>query len=543
MAPPKGPHRFKSSRPTLRALVTALACFAPLFVATFAQAEICPDDQPSWIRGRVVVAAPNLGQVERGVGEIFVYAHTPGASAPGARFIAVSDQEGHFCIRDMPPGRWILTSFEPFHFRPFVMELDCTSGATCDAGTVALDTAMVRISDDYVDFGGDWWGGPWAQSVRMPAGSQALAKITIRSGAGSTNEIRVLSEPRLDAPSLASAWLQIPNNPGGGRGSAFFEPGQARVVEGQELLVVLEGGSAPWRVGADPYPGGQMFKLVDGGLEAVAGQDMSLALDVDGPDGLATSHLNLGGPEVAFGSVVIQSFTARSYDIQHVSAFTGEPSGARRIQASIHASPDGPAIGPVKETVGLAQQGVALAWLPGAVPVEPGQRYYLKLTFPEGQYGVYRHSQTPGGTDPAPGQTLTADGNPVGGAIWGRVMGAALPPEDDPVEPPDAGVMDATNDAAPPTDDIQNDDAAQSDDTTNSQDSAVADAPPTQNDANDNNPDDPNLQDEQTPRTLTKGCACQQPGNAPSPMPLWPALLLFGVLALHLTQRRRPNQT
>ena len=151
--------------PTVRLLLAA----AVLLASIPAHAEICPGDQPTWISGRTVVWEPNLDPPQlRGVGEVFVYAYEPGESTAGTRFMAVSDPDGYFCIHDTTEGDWAVTSFEPFHFRPFVREIHCDP-AGCDLGEIQLDQPMVRISDDYIDYGDDWWGGPWARPRRPPA--------------------------------------------------------------------------------------------------------------------------------------------------------------------------------------------------------------------------------------------------------------------------------------------------------------------------------------------------------------------------------------
>ena len=117
-----------------------------------AVAEVCPDDEPTAINGRVVVWEDNLDPpAMRGVGEVFVYAFEPGDSTEGTRFMAVTDGDGHFCIHDTFEADWVVTSYEPFTFRPFVTEIHCAPDA-CGLGEIQLDEQMVRISDDYVDY-------------------------------------------------------------------------------------------------------------------------------------------------------------------------------------------------------------------------------------------------------------------------------------------------------------------------------------------------------------------------------------------------------
>ena len=87
-------------------------------------------------------------------------------------------------------------------------------------GEIRLDEHMFRISDDYVNFGSDWWGGPFAQSIVMPAASVSLVKVTFRSGAGSTNAVNVYQGQDLSVAPVGSSSLSIPGNPGGGRGTA-----------------------------------------------------------------------------------------------------------------------------------------------------------------------------------------------------------------------------------------------------------------------------------------------------------------------------------
>ena len=91
-----------------------------------ASAERCPSSEPTSIRGRVVVHEPNKNPPGlRGVGEVFVYAYPVGRPDSGKRKIAVTDPKGHFCIHDTAAGKWVVTSAQPFQFRPFVRQLDC----------------------------------------------------------------------------------------------------------------------------------------------------------------------------------------------------------------------------------------------------------------------------------------------------------------------------------------------------------------------------------------------------------------------------------
>ncbi len=67
---------------------------------------------------------------------------------------------------------------------------------------------------------------------------------------------------------------------------------------------------------------------------------------------------------------------------------------------------DGAAISPVRQTIGLEQQGVGFAWFDDEVPVVPGQVYVVRFAFPSG-FGV----------------AYARDGE-----IWGRVMGPSTQP-------------------------------------------------------------------------------------------------------------------
>ena len=67
------------------ALLGLLAALVPRPAA----AEQCPPTEPTWLGGRVVVWEPNLNPAQfRGMGEVFVYAFTPGDSQPDTRFMA-----------------------------------------------------------------------------------------------------------------------------------------------------------------------------------------------------------------------------------------------------------------------------------------------------------------------------------------------------------------------------------------------------------------------------------------------------------------------
>lgn len=406
-----------------------------------ARAERCPANQPAWLRGRVVVNEPNLKPPAlRGVGEVFVFAYQRGATPASLRRMAVTDSDGYFCIHDTVPGEWAVTSLEPFTFRPFVRELTCAAGA-CDLGEVRVDENLFRISDDYVNFEQDgtmWWGGPYAQTIVFPAGATQVTKVTIRSGAGSVNPVKAFAGETVSGQPIASSVLRIPNSTGGGRGTAFFHPGQWRVSGGEKYTLLFEGGMAPWRLAQDAYPAGQMFTVAGATLNALAGKDLCTTVDFDGLDGNVTNFvMGMNGAYIWVGATVAQSFVAHSSDITHASVFTGTPAGFRRVRASISESLNGPAIGPEKETIGLDQQGVAFAWFKGEVPVTPGKTYFVRFNFPEGGRAVYTQDKDPQGNPPFPPGTLYADGNVQQGALAGRVLGTM------PVAVADAGVTDA----------------------------------------------------------------------------------------------------
>ncbi len=390
---------------------------------SLAPAEICPQNNPEWMDGRIIVWEPNLEPpVFRGVGEVFVYAYERGDSTVDTRFIAVTDPDGYFCIHDTSPGDWVITVFEPFVFRPIVAEITCTAGE-CDAGEIRVDQ-MIRISDDYLDYGPDWYGYSFAQTLLMPEGAVSVAKMSFRSGGGDNVEVLVYDGVTAQGPTIGSSWLRVPGP--GGRDSALFVPGALAVEPGQVITVVGQGGWAPWRTTGDSYPDGQGYTL-DGeaNLQPIADTDISVAADIDGPDGNLTNFLVLASDGAYSGTTFAQSFVARTRAVTHASVFTGPPDGLRRMQASIGASPDGPAIGPVKETKGLQQQGVAFAWFDGEVPVTPGETYYLRITYPEQSHVTYTRHLDPAGNDLYPGGSLAVDGNAVSGYLWGRILGPA----------------------------------------------------------------------------------------------------------------------
>ena len=463
-----------------------------LFLSNSALAEICPDTEPTAISGRVVVWEANLDPPsQRGVGEVYVYAFEPGDSTEGTRFMAVSDDEGYFCIHDTFEADWVVTSFEPFTYRPFVRELHCSSGA-CDLGDLQLDQTMVRISDDYVDYQDGWWGGPFAQTVVMPAGAESLVKVSMRSATESTNDVNVY-EWGGAGPAVGTSVLQFPSTAGGGRATAFFQPGEAQVVPGTTYQITLEGGSAAYRVDDDIYAPGEMLWWDNDIWVPIAGTDLCLTLDVDGPDGNLTSFLSGGQDGWVYGTTVGQSFVARSEAITHASFVVGSPCDFCRIQASISQTFDGPAIGPIKETTGLHEQGVAFAWFDDEVPVEPGHTYFIRYHFPVDWSVAYTRTQDPSGNDPYALGESYADGAPQGTDLWGRVLG---PTEATPSDDDDNSDDDVTGD-----DDVANDDDQGDDDSS---------AGPQSNDDDE-----------------ASGCSCSTNSSATSILTLALALVFF----------------
>jgi len=359
--------------------------------------------------------------------------------------MAVSDGDGYFCIHDTLEGEWVVTSFEPFTFRPFVRELTCTAG-TCDLGDVRVDEHLLRISDDFVGFGDGWWGGAVAQTVIMPERASFLVKVTFRSGAESTNDVRVYSGEGVSTDPLAIEHLHFSGHAGSSRATATFAPGAVAVEPGGTYTIVLGGGSAPWRLTGDAYNSGQMFSVDEGArsITPIPDTDLCLTMDVDGPDGNVTSFNVAGNDGFTFGYTVVQSFVARSTAITHASLVSGTPDGLRRIRASIHDSIDGPAIGPVRETQGLGQQGVAFGWFADEVPVTPGDTYYLRFEFPDsGGYAVYTRTSDPNGSPVYPEGRLYANDDEQEGSIWGRIMGPFV---EEPLDPDGDGDADTDRD-------------------------------------------------------------------------------------------------
>ena len=423
-------------------LVTAAIC---LLLAGPAVAEICPDDQPTAMRGRVVVWEDNLDPPAwRGVGEVFVYAYGPGDHVGQPRTMAVSDGDGHFCVHDTTEGEWVVTAFEPFTYRPFVREIQCAPGA-CDLGDLALDDALVRISADDVDYQDGWWGGPFGQTLVMPPGAVSLSKISFRSAAASTNDVEV-SEWGGSGPVLATATVGFPDTPGGGRATAFFQPGEAAVDDQTTYFVSLGGGSAAYRAG-DIYAGGEMYGWDSDIWVPVGGTDLCLTLDVDGVDGNLTSYISGGQDGWVYGDTVGQSFVARSEAITHAAFVVGTPCDLCTIQASIGETFDGPAIGPVKETRGVHEQGVAFAWFSDEVPMIAGHEYFVRYHFPDGWSVAYSWSADAAGDDVYEAGDAWADGNAQGTDLWGRVMGPMeIPGDDDDVADDDTADDDDSSD-------------------------------------------------------------------------------------------------
>ena len=384
-----------------------------------AAAEECPSSEPTSIRGRVVVDEPNKNPPGlRGIGEVFVYAYPVGRPDTGKRKIAVTDPKGHFCIHDTNAGKWIVTSAQPFQFRPFVETLDCQAGS-CDLGEIRLDESLLRISDDFVSYDSNWWGGPYAQTITVPSGAASINAITFRSAGQSSPEVQVLKGKTISGSPLARDTIGFPGNPGGSRETAFFEPGELTVTPNQTYTVYFNGSGGLWRLGGDSYGGGEMFDAGGGSLSAISGTDMCLTADVDGPDGNLTSHYSGGQSGAVQGNVVAQQFVARSEAITHVTIFVGPPKGTHEIRVSIGETPEGPAIGAARETGVLHQQPGAFAWAPGAVDVTPGQKYWVRFEFPEARKSVYFDEDNPAGGP------LWVDGTQKKGAFWGRVMGPA----------------------------------------------------------------------------------------------------------------------
>ncbi|QQR91280.1 MAG: hypothetical protein IPJ88_06010 [Myxococcales bacterium] len=422
-------------------VLRALAATLSFGIGSTAYAEQCPNDQPSWIRGRAVY---NEQGVSRTLGEVYVYAYERGQSTANTRYIAVTDNDGYLCIHDTGYGEWVVTVYEPFTFRPIVRELNCSASA-CDLGDLHLDTAL-RISDDHLGYDGNWWGGSFAQTVLMPEDSLSLVKVSFRDGAAQNPiSIQVFEGQQATGTPIGSAGLRVLSL--SNRDSAVFQPGEVLVNPGELYTFVGSGGWAPWRDTGDRYPSGQGFSVDgNGALSELSNQDIALNLDIDGPDGNLTSMYVHYNDSAEGGSDFAQSFIARSASITHASVFVGGGSGLRRIQAFISATKDGPAIGPIKESKGLPEQGVAFAWFANEVPTVVGQTYFLRIHYPTGSFSLYTRRQVPRSDPNATSQTesdaykageLWVNGGLAQGDLSGRILGPA--PEQSSSSQSDAG--------------------------------------------------------------------------------------------------------
>ncbi|MBS1119786.1 MAG: hypothetical protein H6Q90_2014 [Deltaproteobacteria bacterium] len=382
-----------------------------------ARAETCPENQPGWMRGRAIVFEPNLTPPgDRGIGEIFAFAFRRGDSEPGTRYLAVSDSDGNLCIHDTSAGEWVVTSLEPFTFRPIVREVTCTA-RSCDMGELHFEA--LRVSDDYVEYNTDWWSGSLAETITVPEGATSLAKLTFRSGAESRNAVEVHRGLDVTGEPIARSSISFPG--GGGRATAAFAPG-VPLTPGETLTIAVLGSWAPYRLG-DVYAGGAAYQVGDDhSLNPIANTDLCFNLDLDS-GGSATSFLVSANDGYEFGSDLAQEFVAHSTAITHASAFTGGPEGFRRVRIFVSETPNGPPIGPVKETIGLHDQGIAVAWFADELPVTIGQHYYLRVQYPELGHATYTRKQLPDRSAPYPDLVLRVDGNPVDGSLVGRVMG------------------------------------------------------------------------------------------------------------------------
>lgn len=416
--------------------LSAYLCLASIGTATAAP---CPDtpEASHWVRGRLMVRAANLGPDEiRGVGEVYVYAYKKSTSSQGSAYWTMSDNNGDFCLENTAQGSWVVTVFEPFHFRPFVREVDSVL-STCHMGNIFLDSSMLTISDDYVEGSYREWGGPALQSVVLPENTVAMIKVTFRSAAFGQNYVELYEGEGATLSSmslLGTSSLQFPE-PYGGRGTAVFQAGGLPGVPGNAYTVLLAGESAPYRLTDNAYSQGQMYDLSGENLVARTNEDLCLHLDLDGPDLNRTSYLVLGSDGYEWGHTFVQTFVARSEEITHMSISVGTPEGARRILASVHetlqdANAGTNPVSSVKEMEAWPQQTVAFAWFVGEQPVTPNHTYYARFYVPrEDGQALYTHKKDSLGSDlVSSGGPLYVDGVQVQGYAWGRIMGLITHP-------------------------------------------------------------------------------------------------------------------
>ena len=92
-------------------------------------------------------------------------------------------------------------------------------GGGLGLGEISLDTAL-RISDDFVDFGDDWFGDTFAQTFLAPDGAVSLVKASVRSGNPGTHPLEVFAGQTQGGEPLGRAYFRIDR--GSGRDSAIM---------------------------------------------------------------------------------------------------------------------------------------------------------------------------------------------------------------------------------------------------------------------------------------------------------------------------------
>ncbi len=335
---------------------------------------LTPVRADGWISGAVTDL---LG---RGVYEIAVWASS---SETGYTYSAGTDTHGTYTIA-LPAGTYTVGLHDPFHFRVQIRHgVVVRDGRTTPLNFTLYNTVWTDDPTWFVN-----WHRVYAQT--FIADGSSVVKVTVRVASEATAINVSVHE---DSPGGRQIGPNRTLYAGqSGRGTASWHAGEVPVVPGRRYAVVLRRPdnalwstymSRPLYFGADAYPDG--WAILDG--TPVPDLDLGITICCD-DDGHATfyhvRHNNAG----QWVGEAVQSFVARGSSLTSVSFNTGGVSNVW-FTVSVHTAPSGgQMVGSSRVVRGWADTPMMVCWAPGAVPLSPGQTYYLRIRRTSGE-GFY----------------------------------------------------------------------------------------------------------------------------------------------------------
>lgn len=283
-----------------------------------------------------------------------------------------TDNEGHIRLEDMPAGeysvgflpqkQWPAGYFGPIHVR--------------EGGTSFDEIHLQRTYSTPAD---SWsqWHVEFAQS--FIARGDSLATVTIQAWSHDARVRVTLHQGGTEGPQIGPARVTGRRFGGDGRATVLWADNEAPTVAGETYTLRLTSADhEPWAIGfagqGDVYADGHAW--MDG--TPYPESDLGIWITESNEDFIPEYALD-HGYETVMSNSFGQSFIARGNNIlmAHLPV-GGIDGGPLYLRFSVHeGGPWGRQIGPSKSV--RVEENYNVNWMPGEVPVIPGEVYYLHV--------------------------------------------------------------------------------------------------------------------------------------------------------------------